>query len=174
MSVERPPDENRLRLGWYTPAPPVAPGTVVATGVFDLLHVGHLRFLRAARAAGQRLAVGVEDDARARARKGPGRPVVTAWERCELLAALEPVDAVFVISGPTDLAPAVAYRDLLGPLAPASLAFTAGDPATPGRRAVALALGAEVVEVPLVPGRSTTVIVGSFRRRQPGRQTNAC
>ena len=151
-----------LRLRWFT-APPVAgPETVIATGVFDLLHIGHLRFLRAARAAGQQLVVGVEDDERTRARKGCARPLVTAAERCELVASLRPVDAVFVISGPPELAPAPAYRDLLAPLAPARLAFTAGDPAAAGRRAVAAAIGAEVVEIPEVPGRSTTAIVVSL------------
>jgi cytidyltransferase-like protein len=157
-----PRESDRLSLHWFTPPAPTAPKTVVVTGVFDLLHVGHLRFLHAARAAGERLVVGVEDDQRTRARKGPGRPIVTAAERCELLAALEPVDAVFLISGPTGLSPAPAYQELLAQLGPAQLAYTAGDPAAPGRRAVAAALGAGVVEVAEVPGRSTTVIVESF------------
>jgi cytidyltransferase-like protein len=148
-----------LRLRWFTAPPAPIPETVVATGVFDLLHVGHLRFLRAARAAGQQLVVGIEDDERTRARKGWARPLVTVAERCELVASLRPVDAVFVISGPPELAPAPAYRDLLAQLAPARLAFTAGDPAAAGRRAVAAAIGAEVVEIPEVPGHSTTAIV---------------
>lgn len=150
-----------LSLEWFTGPVPGGPGSVVATGVFDLLHIGHLRFLRAARAAGDRLMVGVEDDERTRARKGRGRPIVAAAERCELLAALEPVDGVFLISGPAQLPPASAYRDLLGALEPARLAFTAGDPAAPGRRAVAAAIGAGVIEVAPVLGRSTTAIVES-------------
>jgi cytidyltransferase-like protein len=156
-----------LRLRWFT-APPVAVvETVVATGVFDLLHVGHLRFLRAARAAGQQLVVGIEDDERTRARKGWARPLVPAAERCELVASLRPVDAVFVISGPPELAPAPAYRDLLQQLAPARLAFTAGDPAAAGRRAVAAAIGAAVIEIPEVPGRSTSAIVASLPLSRP-------
>jgi cytidyltransferase-like protein len=158
----QPLESDRLRLRWFTPPAPTAPRTVVVTGVFDLLHVGHLRFLHAARAAGERLVVGVEDDERTRARKGPGRPIVTAAERCELLAALKPVDAVFLISGSTGCSPAAAYRELLAQLEPAQLAYTAGDPAANGRRAVAAALGAGVIEVAPVPGRSTTVIVESF------------
>ena len=148
-----------LRLSWFTSPLVAAPEMVVATGVFDLLHVGHLRFLRAARAAGQQLVVGIEDDERTRARKGWARPLVTAAERCEMVASLRPVDAVFVISGPPELPPASAYRDLLAQLAPARLAFTAGDPAAAGRRAVAEAIGAEVIEIPEVAGRSTTAIV---------------
>ncbi len=156
------PRVDRLTLEWFTPPVAGGPGSVAATGVFDLLHVGHLRFLRAARAAGDRLVVGVEDDARTRARKGRARPLVPAAERCELLAALAPVDAVFLISGPVGLPPALAYRELLAQVAPSRLAFTAGDPAAAGRRAVAAALGCEVVEVAPVAGRSTTAIVESF------------
>jgi D-glycero-beta-D-manno-heptose 1-phosphate adenylyltransferase len=151
-----------LWLRWFTAPPLAAPETVVATGVFDLLHVGHVRFLRAARAAGRQLVVGVEDDDRTRARKGDGRPLQAVEERCELVASLWPVDAVFVISGSPDLAPVAAYRELLAQLAPARLAFTAGDPAAPGRRAVAEAIGAEVVEIPHVPDRSTTALVESL------------
>jgi len=149
----------RLALRWHTEPLAHAPGTVVATGVFDVLHLGHLRFLRAARAAGARLAVGVEDDERACARKGPGRPIVPAAERCEMLAALEPVDGLFLISGPPTLAPVPAYGDLLASLQPSTLAFTAGDPAEGGKRKVAARLGAQALEVAHLEGRSTTWLV---------------
>ena len=73
-----------------------------ANGHFDLLHVGHLR---AARAEADLLIVAVNDDASVRSLKGPGRPVVPAAERAELLAALAPVDFVVVFRGdsPADL-----------------------------------------------------------------------
>jgi rfaE bifunctional protein nucleotidyltransferase chain/domain len=70
-----------------------------ANGHFDLLHVGHLRYLEAARAEADRLIVAVNDDASVRSLKGEGRPVVPAAERAELLAALQPVDFVVVFSG---------------------------------------------------------------------------
>lgn len=70
-----------------------------ANGHFDLLHVGHLRYLQAARAEADALVVGLNDDASVASLKGPGRPVVPAAERAELLAALEPVDFVVVFSG---------------------------------------------------------------------------
>ena len=70
-----------------------------ANGHFDLLHVGHLRYLQAARAAGDALVVGINDDSSVERLKGPGRPVVPAAERAELLAALEPVDFVVVFAG---------------------------------------------------------------------------
>jgi len=72
-----------------------------ANGHFDLLHVGHLRYLRAARREADCLVVGLNDDASVAALKGAGRPVVPAAERAELLAALEPVDYVVVFAGPT-------------------------------------------------------------------------
>jgi len=72
-----------------------------ANGHFDLLHVGHLRYLQAARAEADVLVVGVNDDASVRRLKGPGRPVVPAAERAELLAALAPVDFVVVFGGDT-------------------------------------------------------------------------
>jgi len=70
-----------------------------ANGHFDLLHVGHLRYLRAARAEGDVLVVAINDDASVARLKGPGRPLVPAAERAELLAALEPVDFVVVFEG---------------------------------------------------------------------------
>ena len=145
-----------LGLDWHTAPVQGGPGTVVATGIFDLLHVGHLRFLRAARAAGSRLVIGVENDERAHARKGPGRPIVPAAERCEMVAALVPVDGVFLISGPPSLPPVPAYRELLRAAWPATLALTGGDPAEAGKRAVAAHLGANVLVVPHVQDHSTT------------------
>lgn len=146
-----------LQLRWVT-EPAADRELVIATGVFDLLHVGQARFLAAARRAGGSLAVGVEDDVRARARKGPGRPLVPAEERCELLAALRAVDGVFLISGPTGLWAAEAYAELLRPLRPAAVAFTAGDPAEEGKRRAAASLGASVLVVPAVPARSTSLL----------------
>jgi rfaE bifunctional protein nucleotidyltransferase chain/domain len=77
-------------------------GTLVLTnGCFDLLHVGHVRSLRAARALGDALLVAVNGDASVRALKGAGRPVVPAAERAEVLAALACVDGVTVFDEPT-------------------------------------------------------------------------
>ena len=69
---------------------------MLANGCFDLLHVGHVRYLRAARALGDALVVGLNSDASVRRLKGPGRPVMPAGERAELVAALDGVDAVVV------------------------------------------------------------------------------
>ena len=89
-------EELRLRL-----AAARAAGQVVAfaNGHFDLLHVGHLRYLQAAREQGDLLVVGLNDDGSVASLKGPGRPIVPAGERAELLAALEPVDYVVIFDG---------------------------------------------------------------------------
>jgi len=70
----------------------------LANGCFDLLHVGHVRYLRAARALGGKLVVAVNSDDSVRALKGEGRPLMPAEERAEILAALADVDAVVVFS----------------------------------------------------------------------------
>jgi rfaE bifunctional protein nucleotidyltransferase chain/domain len=67
---------------------------VLANGCFDLLHVGHVRYLRAARALGDVLLVALNADASVRRLKGPGRPLMPAAERAELVGALRGVDAV--------------------------------------------------------------------------------
>jgi rfaE bifunctional protein nucleotidyltransferase chain/domain len=71
----------------------------LANGHFDLLHVGHLRYLAASRAAGDVLVVAINDDDSVARLKGRGRPVVPAAERAELLAGLAPVDFVVVFAG---------------------------------------------------------------------------
>jgi len=71
----------------------------LANGHFDLLHVGHLRYLRAAKEQADFLVVAINDDDSVARLKGPGRPLVPAAERAELLAALAPVDFVVVFAG---------------------------------------------------------------------------
>jgi rfaE bifunctional protein nucleotidyltransferase chain/domain len=68
----------------------------LANGCFDLLHVGHVRYLHAARELGGKLVVAVNSDASVRASKGEGRPVMPVEERAEILASLADVDAVVV------------------------------------------------------------------------------
>jgi rfaE bifunctional protein nucleotidyltransferase chain/domain len=68
----------------------------LANGAFDLLHVGHVRYLHAAKQLGGRLVVAVNSDESVRALKGKGRPVIPAAERAEILAALADVDAVVI------------------------------------------------------------------------------
>ena len=72
-----------------------------ANGIFDLLHVGHIRYLDAASREANRLIVAVNDDESTRALKGPNRPVLTASDRAELVAALRAVDYVVIFPEPT-------------------------------------------------------------------------
>lgn len=74
---------------------------VLANGCFDLLHVGHLRYLQAAKGLGDVLIVAINSDASVRRLKGPGRPIMTEAERAELIAALAPVDAVVLFGEDT-------------------------------------------------------------------------
>jgi rfaE bifunctional protein nucleotidyltransferase chain/domain len=73
---------------------------VLTNGCFDLLHVGHVRYLRAAKELGGKLLVAVNSDASVRTLKGNGRPRVPDHERAEILAALTDVDAVVVFDAP--------------------------------------------------------------------------
>ena len=74
---------------------------VLANGCFDVLHVGHVRYLAGARELGDVLVVGVNSDAQVERLKGAGRPILSAMERAELVDALEPVTYVIVFDEPT-------------------------------------------------------------------------
>ena len=73
---------------------------VFANGVFDLLHVGHVRYLQAARAEGDLLVVGINSDASTRKLKGEGRPILTERARAALVAALKSVNYVVIFDEP--------------------------------------------------------------------------
>lgn len=142
-------DANRQRL---------ADGIVIATGVFDLLHVGHLRFLEAARQLGSELAVGVESDARVRMWKGPDRPVQSEEDRTEILGALRMVDRVFVIRG--ERVDPDYYVDLFRPMHARYLAVTADDPLLAVKRVAMESIGIDVhVVTPRIENYSTTRLV---------------
>ena len=70
---------------------------IFTSGCFDVLHVGHVRSLRAARALGDRLVIGLNSDESVRALKGEGRPYFAQDERAEVLSALDPVDAIVIV-----------------------------------------------------------------------------
>jgi rfaE bifunctional protein nucleotidyltransferase chain/domain len=74
---------------------------VLANGCFDVLHVGHVRYLEGARALGDLLVVGVNSDAQVAVLKGAGRPIMPEGERAEIVASLESVDLVTIFDEPT-------------------------------------------------------------------------
>jgi D-glycero-beta-D-manno-heptose 1-phosphate adenylyltransferase len=130
---------------------------VCTNGCFDLLHVGHVRSLAAARALGDVLVVGVNSDASARAVKGPGRPLVSEAERAEVIAALAVVDYVVVFDERTPEA-------LLEHLRPDVHAKGADYERKPmPERHVVEAFGGRVELLPVVPGVSTTRLVDRLR-----------
>ncbi len=130
---------------------------VFTNGVFDLLHVGHARYLAEARALGDALIVAVNTDASVRGLKGPLRPIVPEAERMEMLAALACVDYVIAFASPTPV-------PLLERVRPAVYA-KGGDyrvedlPEAP----VVRAYGGAVRILSLVAGRSSTDIIARVR-----------
>ena len=134
-------------------------GPVVFTnGVFDLLHVGHVALLEAARAEGGALVVGVNTDASVRRlEKGADRPMVPERERARLLAALACVDCVVLFEEETPLALIERLRpDVLAKGADYARAAIVGADQVE-------AWGGRVVRVPLVPGASTTALIARLR-----------
>lgn len=124
-------------------------------GCFDLLHPGHVRYLRAARRLGDILVVALNSDASVRRLKGAGRPLVPLADRCEVIAALEMVDYVTVFSTDTPYG-------LIRRLQPDVL-VKGGDWAADrivGADLV-LAAGGEVRSLPFVKGYSTTRLAGA-------------
>ncbi len=95
----------------------------LANGCFDLLHVGHVRYLKAARALGGKLIVAVNSDESVRNLKGSGRPLMPAEERAEILAALSAVDAVVIFSEP-DVRPLI--REIAPDVQAKGTDYTAG------------------------------------------------
>ena len=133
---------------------------VFTNGVFDILHVGHVRYLQQARELGDALVVAINSDASARQLKGEGRPLTTENDRAEILAALACVDYVTVFD---DLSP----RSLITSLLPDVL-VKGGDYALDqihGREEVEAA-GGRVVSLPFVEGASTSRIVDRIRNEK--------
>ena len=124
---------------------------VFTNGVFDILHVGHVRYLQAARSLGDSLMVGVNSDAAARQLKGPDRPIVGQMERAEILCALSSVDLVVIFDAQT----AESLVDVLQP----DIYVKGGDysdgRALPEASRVSR-YGGRVVILPYTPGRSST------------------
>jgi D-beta-D-heptose 7-phosphate kinase/D-beta-D-heptose 1-phosphate adenosyltransferase len=130
---------------------------VFTNGCFDLLHVGHVRYLRQARSLGDALIVAINSDRAVRELKGAGRPVMPVGERAEVLAALEAVSYVTVFD---ELSP----RQLIAKLLPDVL-VKGGDYALSeihGREEVEAA-GGRVVALPFVEGASTTDIISRIK-----------
>jgi D-beta-D-heptose 7-phosphate kinase / D-beta-D-heptose 1-phosphate adenosyltransferase len=132
---------------------------VFTNGVFDLLHVGHVRYLEESRALGDLLIVGLNSDKSTRAIKGDNRPVLAQGERAELLEALRCVDAVVIFDEPT----ADAVLEALRP----DIYVKGGDYADQGPPEAPTVehYGGIVKTVQLVEGRSTSGLIDLIRQR---------
>ena len=126
---------------------------VFTNGCFDILHVGHIRYLRKARNLGDTLVVGLNTDRSVRQIKGEKRPIVPQGERAEVLAALEFVDYVVLFDEPDPFS-------LIEKVKPTILVKGADWPKDKivGRDVVEKA-GGRVVRIPLVPGASSTGVI---------------
>jgi rfaE bifunctional protein nucleotidyltransferase chain/domain len=128
---------------------------VFTNGCFDLLHVGHVRYLQAARSRGDLLAVALNGDASVRALKGPARPLNAEADRAEVLAALGCVDYVTLFHTPR-------VTDVIQEVQP-QLYVKGGDYTVaaldPGERQALEEAGARIEILELVPGKSTTAII---------------
>ncbi|HOF87203.1 MAG TPA: D-glycero-beta-D-manno-heptose 1-phosphate adenylyltransferase [Armatimonadota bacterium] len=130
---------------------------VLTNGCFDLLHVGHIETLEAARTHGNVLIVGVNSDASVRKLKGPGRPLNAEGNRARVIAALACVDAVTIFDESTASALLAALRPHV---------YVKGgdyDAQNLPERAVVAQYGIAVVFCPLVPDLSTTQLIAALR-----------
>jgi rfaE bifunctional protein nucleotidyltransferase chain/domain len=138
---------------------------VLANGCFDLLHVGHVRYLRGAKALGGRLIVGMNSDASVRQLKGEGRPLMPAEERAEIIAALADVDAVVIFEEP-DVGGLI--RELHPDVHAKGTDYTRD---TVPEREEVLAYGGRVEIVGDPKDHSTTGILGQMRTSGGGRRS---
>lgn len=131
---------------------------VFTNGVFDLLHPGHIRYLKQARSLGDALIVGMNSDASVRRNKGPQRPINPEGDRAEIVAALDCVDAVVLFDDDTP-------AEIVRACQPDILVKGADWPADQivGRDTVE-ARGGHVVRIPVAPGHSTTTILQRIKR----------
>ena len=139
---------------------------VFTNGCFDLLHLGHVRYLQEARSLGDFLILGLNNDSSTRLLKGPGRPLVPENERAEILAALTCIDYITIFSEPTAgplvalLQPAIYVKG--GDYA--STNGTAPDMTRLPEAKVVQEYGGSVRLIPYLPHHSTTELIAAIKR----------
>jgi D-beta-D-heptose 7-phosphate kinase/D-beta-D-heptose 1-phosphate adenosyltransferase len=126
---------------------------VFTNGCFDILHVGHVRYLKAARSLGERLVVALNSDRAVRELKGRGRPVMNEQERAEIIAALEAVNYVTIFDA---LSPRALIAEVLPDVLVKGGDYTLDE--IHGREEVEAA-GGRVLALPFIEGASTTSII---------------
>ncbi len=140
---------------------------VFTNGVFDLLHVGHVRYLAEARELGDALLVAINSDRAVRKLKGSDRPVIKEHERAEILAALRQVDYVTVFDG---LSPRALITSLLPDVLVKGGDYTLDE--IHGREEVEAA-GGQVLSIPFVEGASTTTLLERMKQGKKNSKSQA-
>jgi D-glycero-beta-D-manno-heptose 1-phosphate adenylyltransferase len=135
---------------------------VATNGCFDLLHVGHVHYLQAARALGDALVVGLNGDRSVRALKGNGRPINNERDRAEILAALECVDLVTIFPQMR----ATQFISLSNPAIYVKGGDYTSDTLNADERAVLKKIGAEIRILPFEKGYSTSLLLERLRGRR--------
>ncbi|MBN9389450.1 MAG: adenylyltransferase/cytidyltransferase family protein [Chloroflexi bacterium] len=137
---------------------------VFTNGCFDLIHLGHVRYLEEARALGDVLVLGLNSDSSVRQLKGPQRPLVNEQERAALMSALRPVDHVVIFEELTadnillELKPAIYVKG--GDYSLSDAADTATHKPKPlPEEPTVRSYGGQVVLIPFLPGHSTTDLI---------------
>lgn len=128
---------------------------VLVGGVFDILHYGHIHFLKNAKSFGNYLVVALESDKNVARLKGPKRPIHDQNKRKEMLESLNFVDEVVILG---DVMTDTDYKKLVDTIKPHVIAVTAGDPILGKKKKQAQKVGASLVEIPKIEGLSTTKI----------------
>jgi FAD synthetase len=129
---------------------------VLVGGCFDLLHYGHIKFLKEAKKLGDFLIVALESDENTKKLKGKGRPIHTQSQRAEILEALKFVDKVLYLP---EMKSDSDYWKVIKAVSPSVIAVTEGDPNINKKKLHAKKVGAKIVQIPPVKGISSSKII---------------
>ncbi|MDQ5953089.1 MAG: D-glycero-beta-D-manno-heptose 1-phosphate adenylyltransferase [Patescibacteria group bacterium] len=135
------------------------PKIVLVGGCFDILHYGHIYFLKKAKALGNVLIVAIESDKRVRELKGEDRPIHSQEQRKEVLESLKFVDKVIILK---DKMTDKDYLYFVKQIKPTVIAVTRGDPILEKKLAQAKASGAKLVKIPKIKSPSTSQILNTI------------
>lgn len=145
------------RAGWRTAGQRV----VFTNGCFDLIHLGHVRYLQEARALGDVLVLGLNSDASVRQLKGPQRPLVAQAERAQVMSALRPVDHVVIFEELTAESLVAALQPDIyvkgGDYSASDVTSQTGKPLP--EASIVRSYGGQVELIPFLPGHSTTELI---------------
>lgn len=133
---------------------------VLAGGCFDILHIGHIEFLKAAKKSGDALILLLESDSAIKKLKGKRRPINKQENRAKVLSAIEYVDFVVTLDKPLKTED---YQNLVTEIKPDIIAVTAGDPSLENKKSQAKSVGGKIkIVLKQIPEHSTTKLLDYF------------